>query len=121
MGYLIDGQDFNVTYVGICIFGISSLPSMAGLPSNMILLGDVFLRNYYSVYDWENESVHLAINIHATDHVNIVNRPTPAQIPYIIIMSIFWLFTTVFFLILQYKQYKQMKEHVQKYRNTLAY
>ena len=69
IGYLINGLDFNETYKGICIFGVGVLPALSGLPENMVLLGDVFLRNYYSVYDWDNKSVHLAINVHAREHV----------------------------------------------------
>ena len=102
IGYLLDGTDFNETYTNICIFGIGELPGNLG---SMFLLGDVFLRNYYSVYDWENESVHLAINIHAADHVEIKDRPSPAHLPYIIIMSIVWLFTSIGFFFLHYKQY----------------
>ena len=31
----------------------------------MFLLGDVFLRNFYSVYDFENLLVYLAVNKHS--------------------------------------------------------
>jgi hypothetical protein len=40
----------------------------------MYLLGDTFLRNFYSVYDYDNMSVKMAINIHAKDIVRIVQR-----------------------------------------------
>lgn len=37
----------------------------------MFLLGDTFLRNFYSVYDFTNKSVKLAINRHSA---NIVGK-----------------------------------------------
>lgn len=41
----------------------------------MFLLGDVFLRNFYSVFDYDNQLVYLAVNKHAEDYVAI-SRPT---------------------------------------------
>ena len=35
----------------------------------MFLLGDVFLRNFYSVYDFQDLSVYLAVNEHSKDSV----------------------------------------------------
>jgi hypothetical protein len=37
----------------------------------MFLLGDVFLRNFYSVFDYENNKVSLGINLHSKDFVGI--------------------------------------------------
>ena len=44
------------------------LPGMVG-EIQMFLLGDVFLRNFYSVYDFENLLVYLAVNLHSKDVV----------------------------------------------------
>ena len=46
------------------------LPGMVG-DIQMFLLGDVFLRNYYSVYDFMRQSVRLAANIHSAQYVSI--------------------------------------------------
>ena len=37
----------------------------------MFLLGDTFLRGFFSVYDFENQMVQLGVNIHAKDYVKI--------------------------------------------------
>jgi hypothetical protein len=38
---------------------------------DMFLLGDVFLRNFYSVFDFDNQEISLAINKHAKHVVGI--------------------------------------------------
>lgn len=70
-GYLIEAGDLDPSYKGACFFGVTPMPKGANLPTNMILLGDVFLRNFYSVYDWDNSQVQLAINKDAADRVDI--------------------------------------------------
>lgn len=46
------------------------LPGMVG-DIQMFLLGDVFLRNYYSVYDFSKQMVRLAANSHSSQYVSI--------------------------------------------------
>ena len=50
--------------------GLMPLPGMVG-GIEMFLLGDVFLRNFYSVYDFEEQEISLAINKHAEDLVGV--------------------------------------------------
>jgi Eukaryotic aspartyl protease len=54
---LIDGADMGVP--GFCVFGIQG-----GLdPSlNLFIFGDVFLRSYYSIYDFENKRIGIALH-----------------------------------------------------------
>jgi hypothetical protein len=40
---------------------------------NMYILGDVFLRNYYQVYDFAGQQAGLAINIHADSATTITD------------------------------------------------
>ena len=42
----------------------------------MYLLGDVFLRNFYSVYDYDRQSVSFGVNIHAKDQASMFELTT---------------------------------------------
>ena len=65
------------------------LPSLVG-SLKMYLLGDVFLRNFYSVYDFEQQSVKLGVNQHSKDHASIQKRDPAWQnmLIYLSLMSI---------------------------------
>ena len=63
--YLFPGEQINPKYEGICIFAIMPLPKVMLKGLNMFLLGDIFIRNFYSVFDFENHQVKLALNTHA--------------------------------------------------------
>jgi len=39
------------------------------MASNMYIIGSVFLRNYYSIYDFENNRVGIALNIYSNADV----------------------------------------------------
>jgi hypothetical protein len=80
--FLINATDLGVEpeFENKCIFGVIPLPEIVG-DSLMFLLGDVFLRNYYSVFDYDNQLVYLAVNSHAKDHANIT-RPAHTHVFY---------------------------------------
>lgn len=63
--YLLPGEDLDPKYEGVCIFAIMPLPKVMMKGLNMFLLGDIFIRNFYSVFDYENQQVKLALNTHA--------------------------------------------------------
>ena len=46
------------------MFGIAP-NTLKGVIGNIYLMGDTFLRSYYSVYDVENAEIGLGINIHS--------------------------------------------------------
>ena len=37
----------------------------------MFLIGDVFLKHFYSVYDFDKDQISLGINIHSKDVVKM--------------------------------------------------
>ena len=86
-GYLINGHDLDPEFYNTCIFGIIPLPGRVS-PFKMYLLGDVFLRNYYSVYDYHSQSVRLGVNIHAKDYASMRERDLDWESFYIYILVI---------------------------------
>ena len=52
-GYLLNGEDLDAEFTDTCIFGVMPLPLIVG-QMKMFLLGDTFLRSYYSVFDFDN-------------------------------------------------------------------
>lgn len=69
-GYLINASDLDPSFNDKCIFGVIQTPDVVG-DAKIFLLGDVFLRNYYSVFDYDNNKVMLAVNVHSKDQVGI--------------------------------------------------
>jgi len=71
-GFLINATDLGAepAFENKCIFGVIPLPDVVA-DARMFLLGDVFLRNFYSVFDYDEQEVYLAINSHAKDRVGI--------------------------------------------------
>jgi len=65
------GYAFDVT--GGCIIAVSYLPDSQGL----YILGDSFLRNFVSSYDYEHNKIDIGVNINATDGVVIEKSLTP--------------------------------------------
>ena len=98
-GYLLQGEDYDDAYEGICLFGISALPDKLYSRNNMFLFGDVFLRNFYSVFDWDNQEVRLGINKHSVDNVGPISTPKPTpHAEYVVLISIITLgFIIVYF------------------------
>ena len=66
--YLMDGGELDDDLKGNCIIGIQPLPDvLASEP--MILLGDVFIRHFYSVFDIDRQQVSLGVK---TNKKNLV-------------------------------------------------
>jgi hypothetical protein len=59
--YLLDGSDF-IGMQNTCIVGIMGME----FKTNFYILGDIFLKNYYSVYNFEDNSVGLGLSISST-------------------------------------------------------
>jgi hypothetical protein len=71
MEYLYEGNPLK------CYFVIHKC-QLPGDNSNMFLVGDAFLRHFYSVYDFDKDQISLGVNIHSKDKVNIYK---PGQKP----------------------------------------
>ena len=84
--YLLDAADLDERYAGSCIFGVIQTPDVVG-DTQLFILGDVFLRHFYSVYDYENAQVRLAVNSHSVGKVDIYSHDQIVQV--LIYMGIF--------------------------------
>ena len=54
--YLLDAWDIDPKFAGYCIFGVIQTPDVVG-DTQLFILGDVFLRHFYSVYDYRQAQV----------------------------------------------------------------
>merc|ERR1712010_190235 len=64
--YVLEGKDYVLQVSGECLSGFMGIDLPAGNPVKFIL-GDVFLRKYYSIYDAGNKRMGFATA--ATDYV----------------------------------------------------
>lgn len=65
--YLINGVDLDIP--GICVFGVQG--GLEASEYNFYIFGDVFLRSYYSIYDFENKRIGLAIHPYSTGFIDV--------------------------------------------------
>jgi hypothetical protein len=62
---------------GKCYFVIHKC-RLPGKNKNLFLIGDAFLRHFYSVYDFDKDQISLGVNIHSKGKVSMYkpgNRP----------------------------------------------
>ena len=55
---------------------------LPGKNANLYLIGDAFLRHFYSVYDFDEDQISLGINTHSESKVSMYKpgqRPVDAQ------------------------------------------
>lgn len=70
--YLLNGEDLNPNYQNTCFIGIMPLPDvLSGYPFQLYILGDVFIRSFYSVFDYDYNEVSLGINKNSKNLVDI--------------------------------------------------
>ena len=56
----LEGRDYTIPDGPICLLAVMGL-QVPGIEGGLSILGDVVLRKYYSVFDYANERVGLAI------------------------------------------------------------
>jgi hypothetical protein len=56
--YVVPGKDLVLQTAGMCIFAMMGMDFPA--PGPQWILGDVFMRKYYTVFDYENEQIGFA-------------------------------------------------------------
>ena len=86
---------------------------------DMFLLGDVFLRNFFSVYDFEKQELSLAINKHSEGYAGI-RETTVLGNPIIFYITCVWLISAVSGVI--YKKFvDQMKSRMKARIDIMEY
>ena len=86
-GYLLDAKNIAPEMGEACIFAFMPSPAIAGSTYQVFLLGDTFLRNFYSVYDIQTQKLSLAVDVNAKDIAEITDRKNPL-IPYSIALVV---------------------------------
>ena len=57
---------------GKCYFVLSE-GKLGGKNKDIYIIGDAFLKHFYSAFDFESNQVSLGINIHSQGMVDIIN------------------------------------------------
>ena len=114
-GYLIDGIDIEPQLKNMCVIGVMPLPeTVSNTGYTMYLLGDSFLRGFYSVYDYNDQSVRLAVNVHAKDYASIVTR-ADHKWSFLIITFSAMASSAIIFMVISRTLRKHMQSEVREY------
>lgn len=62
-----------------CFFVIHKTDLNESEESNLYLIGDLFLKHFYSVYDFDRDELSLGINTHSRDKVQMFS-PSELQL-----------------------------------------
>ena len=81
--YLLVGDDIEESYAGLCLFGI--VGSHSSWSVGKYLLGQTFLRSFYSIYDMEKNHVGLIVHRYSTA---TIKEPSIWRILFIVILVI---------------------------------
>mmetsp|Transcript_12310 Transcript_12310/g.12109 ORF Transcript_12310/g.12109 Transcript_12310/m.12109 type:complete len:188 (-) Transcript_12310:36-599(-) len=123
MDYMVSGSmlGLNEDY---CFLGISgALPNS----SKQIVLGEVFLYNFYTIFDQDNRLIGLSKSVNGYGMIKRSNETQEWAIPFVVIIVIVVLMVTAMFVICRTKSkvkkrkaeryYQNINEHIKK-KNT---
>ncbi|KAL4466631.1 hypothetical protein ABPG73_015202 [Tetrahymena malaccensis] len=109
--YSIPSSFYYISSQGQCIIGIQSLPS--GIQDVQIILGDIFMRRYVSLFSYTNSTVGLSLSVADPDD-DYTNSPLEGwQIALIIVGGLLVIG------IVSYCLYRKAKERRERNRNYL--
>lgn len=106
-GYLIPSEDIAPEQPGMCIIGFQPSPDVSSGAYQIFLLGDTFLRNFYSVFDYDNQEVGLAVNISSKEWAKIEIATVPL-ISYSIVMGTTYLICFAFYIFITKRDTKNV-------------
>jgi len=73
--YSLSSADYLIPDSTLCLVGMMGM-DMSQLPNPLWILGDVFMRKYYTVFDYGQERVGIAPAVHATQQTRLGGAAT---------------------------------------------
>lgn len=73
----------------MCFLAIQASPDISKGGYQTFLLGDTFIRNYYSVFDFDHQKVGFAVNSQAKNFASLHTLSNPL-IPFASLMGVTW-------------------------------
>jgi hypothetical protein len=112
--YLIDGSDYE-DFDSFCFLAVfSGIPDYYGLN----ILGDIFLRNYVSVFDLKNSKVALGLSVYSPEAEVIEIEQNVFWLIFLILLALVIVGSIVFFCIRRQKQKRSKGNEYYKRINT---
>ena len=105
--YLIPVKDNNNK--DACVVGIS------GAEMDFTILGDSFMRTYYSIHDYQNHRAGLALHIYSDGYLE---RKFPTWIIVVIVISGLIILAVIFFCLYRYYKKRQVAKRLEYYNRV---
>ena len=97
----------------MCILAFQPSPDVSVGAYQIFLLGDTFLRNFYSVFDYDNQEVGLAVNISSKEWASIKNATNPL-IPTSAVMGITYITCMIYYLLVTKYDFAKVRKDALK-------
>ena len=79
--FTVPPEGYTYDLEGKCIVAVSYLSDS----SNLYILGDTFIRNFVSSFDYKKEKIFVGVNVNAPSGTTITKKMSPWQIAGIVI------------------------------------